>query len=327
MIEEVAPRVVLLAMRTRMPTLRDLPPPARGRTGWPWTVEPPALQSSDDVTWPKITIVTPSYNQVQFAEATLRSVLLQGYPKVEYLVFDGGSTDGTAEVIARYGAWLDWSESERDRGQSHAINKGFERATGQIVAWLNTDDRYLPGTLHAVARQYLSHPGAAAWVGGSRQVDAKGRLIRVLEPNGLALPALADWGFEGRFAQPASFYRRQSVATAGPLDEALRCAFDFEFFLRLARVGEFVSLPRVLSEETFHDQAKRHALWSTSLAEMHVAQARHGFEAVAIRRLSSTLDALRTSGRITPRRLVSGLLRRLNPSRSRAVGGMEDGGE
>ena len=136
----------------------DLPAPPSGRTGWPWTDGARPAPAPEVRALPKITVVTPSYNQGRFVEATLRSVLLQGYPNLEYLVLDGGSTDGSREIIERYAPWLAGWASERDRGQSDAINRGFARATGDIVAWLNSDDRYPPGTLHAVAR--AGAPGA-----------------------------------------------------------------------------------------------------------------------------------------------------------------------
>jgi glycosyltransferase involved in cell wall biosynthesis len=236
--------------------------------------------------------VTPSYQQVNFVEATLRSVLLQGYPRLQYLVLDGGSVDGAAQVIERYGPWMSWWVSERDGGQSSAINRGFSRATGDVVAWLNTDDRYLPGTLHAVARAFLSAPDAAAWVGASRQVNEKGRLLHPLPPRGLELPDLADWGIAGQFAQPASFYRRDATIHAGPLDERLQWAFDVDFFIRLARQGRFVAQPETWTEETFHRAAKTIAHPGRSSAELRLVQIRQGFEEVALSRLSDDLEAL-----------------------------------
>jgi len=120
----------------RCPTLSGLPPPPNDRVGWPWTeATPPAGETlPDGRPWPKISIVTPSYNQGQFIEETIRSVLLQGYPNLEYLIIDGGSTDGSVEIIRKYEPWLAYWVSERDGGQSEAINKGFRRATGEIVA-------------------------------------------------------------------------------------------------------------------------------------------------------------------------------------------------
>ena len=135
----------------RCPTLAELPPPPPGKTGWPWTVEAhlPAARS-DASPWPRISIVTPSYNQDQFIEETLRSVLLQGYPNLEYIVIDGGSTDGTVGIIRRYAPWLTHWVSEPDRGQAHAISKGLGKCSGGIFQWINSDDVLLKGALPSV---------------------------------------------------------------------------------------------------------------------------------------------------------------------------------
>src|SRR5262245_50300660 len=113
----------------KCPAVAELPPPPSGKTGWPWTDETPPLPSTqpDGSPWPRISIVTPSYNQSEFIEETIRSVLLQGYPDLEYIIIDGGSTDQSLDIIRKYARWLAYWISEKDRGQSHAINKGFER--------------------------------------------------------------------------------------------------------------------------------------------------------------------------------------------------------
>jgi len=133
--------------------MSTLPKPPPGRTGWPWITEAGWDSASDSVKRdvPRITVVTPSFNQAEFIEETIRSVLLQGYPNLEYIVIDGGSTDGSVEVIEKYSPWLTYWCSEPDRGQSHAINKGFERATGEILGWINSDDILYSGALQAAA--------------------------------------------------------------------------------------------------------------------------------------------------------------------------------
>ena len=140
----------------RCPTLRDLPPPPQGKTGWPWTDESSQLpdRMPDGSPWPRISIVTPSLNQDQFIEETIRSVLLQGYPNLEYIIIDGGSIDSSMKVIREYQLWLLYWQSEPDPGQSAAINKGFEVGRGDILAWLNSDDVYLPQTCSIVARAF-----------------------------------------------------------------------------------------------------------------------------------------------------------------------------
>src|SRR5262249_26474448 len=134
------------------PTLAELAPPPPAKTGWPWTVETSSLPPLrlDGTPWPRVSIVTPSYNQGQFIEETIRSVLLQGYPDLEYIVSDGGSSDKSVEIIKKYQSWLAYWVSERDNGQSHAIKKGLARATGDLFNWINSDDVLLPGALAAV---------------------------------------------------------------------------------------------------------------------------------------------------------------------------------
>src|SRR5271166_5725136 len=126
----------------RCPTLAELPPPPSGKTGWPWTVETAQLPDTmpNGHPWPCISIVTPSYNQGEYIEETIRSILLQGYPNVEYIIMDGGSTDGTVDTVQRYKRWLMHWESAPDLGQAHAINKGLQRCTGALFNWINSDD-------------------------------------------------------------------------------------------------------------------------------------------------------------------------------------------
>lgn len=136
-----------------------LPTPPIEKTGWPWTEIPDPLPHNmpDGSPWPRISIVTPSFNQAQYLEETIRSVLLQGYPNLEYIIIDGGSTDGSVEIIKRYEPWLTYWVSEPDRGQSHAINKGFKVSSGDIFNWLNSDDFLLPGALYKVSTKYMDH--------------------------------------------------------------------------------------------------------------------------------------------------------------------------
>src|ERR1043166_4155332 len=143
----------------RCPRLRELPPAPEGKKGWPWTEEtfPEAEQTSSSPL--SISIVTPSYNQAAFLEETIRSVLLQGYPNLEYIVMDGGSTDGSVEIIKKYEKHLAYWTSEKDAGASDAIRKGFERATGSILAYLNSDDLYLPGAIHRLVNRLRSVKG------------------------------------------------------------------------------------------------------------------------------------------------------------------------
>jgi glycosyltransferase involved in cell wall biosynthesis len=270
------------------PRLVDLPAPPPGRRGWPWDVETPPIPDAGEL--PTISIVTPSYNQAAFAEATLRSVLLQGYPRVELVVMDGGSTDGAVDVVKRYERWLARWVSEKDRGQSDAINKGLESCTGQVLGWLNTDDRLRPGALQGVARAFVARPDAAAWAGRGWTVTAEGRPVYPQIPRGLTREGLADWGHEGQLLQPACFFSRAAVEKVGAIDERYHYAMDVEFWIRLAGAGPFVGVDEEWAEETQHPEAKTWAQRGKSLAELHLVQIRAGFEDLAFRRMSEELQ-------------------------------------
>src|SRR5213596_338381 len=161
----------------RCPRLRELPPAPEGKTGWPWTEETfPEEADQTSSSPPSISIVTPSYNQAKFLEATIRSVLDQGYPNLEYIVMDGGSTDGSLEIIRRYEKHLAGWVSEKDGGAADAIAKGFSRATGTILAYLNSDDLYLPGSLHAIG-EAMRDPAVDVAYGNTYWIDSGGAIL------------------------------------------------------------------------------------------------------------------------------------------------------
>src|SRR5205814_7869126 len=158
----------------RCPTLTELPPPPSDKTGWPWTVETPTAPPvrPDESSWPRISIVTPSYNHGEFIEETIRSILLQGYPDLEYIIIDGGSTDQSSEIIQKYAFWLTFWVSEKDRGQAHAINKGLSRSTGTIFQWINSDDVVLIGAFAAVGGCFNGQAVAANLLIGDTLLNA-----------------------------------------------------------------------------------------------------------------------------------------------------------
>jgi len=177
---------------------------------------------------PKITVVTPSLNQGDFLEQAIRSVLDQGYPALEYLVVDGGSTDRSLDIIQRYQDRLHWWISEPDRGQAHALNKGFARATGEIFAYLNADDLYRPGALLAAARAYLC---GHAWIAGLVDyLDTQGRSWPV--PQGDAAGVI-DWLLTIPVSQPGCFWSAALHRRAGPFDETLQVCCDYAHWLKL----------------------------------------------------------------------------------------------
>ena len=158
-----------------------------------------------EISVPKISIVTPSYNQGQYLEKTIRSVLEQGYPNLEYIIIDGGSTDHSVEIIKRYEKYLKYWESEADRGQSHAINKGFEHATGDLFAWLNSDDYYMDDVFQRVAEIYQANLDAGAFIGAGQFVNELGEVTGYREPTDVCLKSLYKWMNIFHFMQPSCF--------------------------------------------------------------------------------------------------------------------------
>ncbi|HEY3797715.1 MAG TPA: glycosyltransferase family 2 protein [Caulobacteraceae bacterium] len=224
------------------PKLADLPAPPPGRSGWPWTVEAPELPATrhDGSAWPRISIVTPSYNQAQFIEETIRSVLLQGYPDLEYIITDGGSTDASVEVIRKYAPWLAHWVSEKDRGAQHAINKGLERSTGAIVTWLNSDDIYRERVLEEAATEFGRQPGIDVVSGVTRMVSPT-QPDRFIGPSPLRtyedFCLSSNWTNRRLIVQPEAFFTASIYAKAGPIREDLALCFDYLFWVAAADQG------------------------------------------------------------------------------------------
>jgi glycosyltransferase involved in cell wall biosynthesis len=191
---------------------------------------------------PKISIVTPSFNQGQFLEETILSVLNQNYPNLEYLIIDGGSTDDSVEIIRRYEDRLNFWVSEKDRGQVHAINKGLAKCTGEIFAYINSDDVYLPGAFDAAAAHFQTHP-QSEWVCGDTVMFGEGHqteLIRADVPKSAA--HCLSWAYTA--PQPGHFWKRSLMGEG--FDEAWRYDFDHDLYVRLLLAGhkcEHIELP------------------------------------------------------------------------------------
>jgi glycosyltransferase involved in cell wall biosynthesis len=205
---------------------------------------------------PKISVITPSYNQARFIEQTIRSVLLQQYPNLEYIIIDGGSTDGSVEIIRKYETWLSYWVSEPDRGQSHAINKGFERAAGQVLCWLNSDDYYLPGALLAVGKLLADGAGSYAVAGHCLKVYRDGRPAVKLEGSYENRRRLLQFWKGYQMHQPAIFWRREVFERVGWLNEELHLIMDFDYWARISRHCDFVNIDRVLACCNFYAEAK-----------------------------------------------------------------------
>lgn len=246
---------------------------------WGWTKM--ASTMPDGREWPRISVITPSYNQGQFIEETIHSVLCQGYPNLEYIVIDGGSTDGTLDIIRRYEPWLAYWVSEKDGGQFSAINKGFAHATGDILAWLNSDDKYCPWTFQVVANIFADLP-SVDWLTSSLPMrwDTDG----MPEPIGTFQKEFSyarTWFYRGRhlatqpgFAcwiqQESTFWRRSLWNAAGrKLSADLIYAGDFELWSRFFQYADLVSVRIPLGGFRFHGNQK-----SAEYPERYVEEAK-----------------------------------------------------
>jgi len=215
--------------------------------------------------FPRITVVTPSFNQATYLERTICSVLDQGYPNLEYIIVDGGSTDSSVDIIRRYSDHLAWWVSEPDRGQTDALNKGFQRATGEWVAWQNSDDIYYFGAFHDLAVAAAKHPQAGLIIGDMILIDEHDRPlrdIRYVKPSYKALLA------EGMLlANQAAFWRRGLQDRVGLLDEEYHCSFDYEWFLRLAQHAEGIHVDHIWGALRLHEETKTRLLAQRFLEE------------------------------------------------------------
>lgn len=239
--------------------LSQLPPPPPGKTGWPWTVEsdllPPLMP--DGKPWPKVSIITPSYNQGQFIEETIRSVLLQNYPNLEYIIIDGGSTDESVEIIRKYEPWLTYWVSEKDRGQSDAINKGFRRASGEIVAWLNSDDWYQINSLATIGLFFSYNLKASVVMGKCNLTDEEGTIFDVVENKKRTNRDIRRfWLSRSIPTQPTIFFRKKLIDKWGLCREDLHFAMDFDLWLRFSRECDFYHVGDVIANYRFHPMAK-----------------------------------------------------------------------
>lgn len=215
---------------------------------------------------PKFSIVVPSFNQGKYIEETIRSVLDQDYPSKELIVIDGGSTDGTCDVIRRYDDRIAYWVSEKDRGQAHAVNKGFAAATGDVFGWQNSDDIYLPGAFRKVASGIASHPGGGVYYGHIRFLDEEG----IAFDENRAVPVrMFNLLYDGSLVRnQAAFFRRSVWEKAGGLREDFRFCMDREFFLRAARLEtDFRLVREFLGAFRVHGTSKTSTLQSARRQE------------------------------------------------------------
>jgi len=200
--------------------------------------------------------VTPSYNQAKYLEQTIQSVLEQDYTRLEYLVVDGQSTDNSVEIIKRHADKLTWWVSEKDAGQGDAVNKGIARAKGDIIAWLNSDDYYLPGTISAVVKVFEENPDVVMIYGDMLAVDESGQTINTLKFHQLSLQDLLCFQIIG---QPSVFFRREAYEKAGGLDIIFHFLLDHHLWIRIAQQGKILHVSQIWSAARYHAEAKNRA--------------------------------------------------------------------
>jgi len=241
----------------KCPPLEELPKAPAGKAGWPWTEESTRLPDSmpDGKTWPKISIVTPALNQRPFIEETIRSILLQGYPEIEYIIIDGGSTDGSLELIAQYSPWVR-CVVEKGEGQSAAANRGFKLVTGDLIGWQNSDDFYGPDSFRQAALAAAQYPDRDVFHGMVRGFQGQ--------------KSQPPWLFESceEFSQESllnevcvknqsMFFRRRIFDRGMFLEDNLHYAMDQEFFWRLSLEGfRYQMVPSMIGYYRQHENAK-----------------------------------------------------------------------
>lgn len=224
---------------------------------------------------PSITIITPSFNQGQFIEETILSVVNQRYPNLEHLVFDGGSTDGTIDILKKY-PHIKWV-SEKDRGQTHAVNKGMREARSEIIGWLNSDDTFLPGAFEAVSAKFMSDPDCFVVFGDYHAIDENGKILYSTRGFcGTYEEMIRWWDYTYAIHQPTVFVRREVIREIGVLDESFNYTMDHEWWFRIARHYHFKHIPQFIATYRMHKDAKTFApLEKYVYPELLIASKKH----------------------------------------------------
>jgi glycosyltransferase involved in cell wall biosynthesis len=203
---------------------------------------------------PLVSIVTPSFNQDKYLERTINSVLNQDYPNIEYIVIDGKSTDQSVDIIQKYSGRLAYWQSEKDQGQTDAINQGFSHASGQILAWLNSDDTYEPQAVSQAVEYFLHHPDVGMVYGDCNFIDANDNVIGKFNTQQTNYKKLRT-GYV-HIPQQAAFWRTELWQRVAPLDFSIYFAMDYDLWLRLAKISKIVYIPKLWANFRLHGDGK-----------------------------------------------------------------------
>ncbi len=203
---------------------------------------------------PLVSIVTPSYNQGHFLAETIQSVLSQGYPHLEYIIVDGGSSDNSVDIIRQYADRLAWWVSERDQGHADALNKGFSHSSGEILAWLNSDDTYHPGAIDEAVEYLLAHPQVSMVYSDADLIDEAGKFIARFPARQTDYRRMLNGSVN--IPQATTFVRAALWKRIGPLDLSLKYAFDYDLWVRLSKIAPIVYVPRTWANFRLHEAGK-----------------------------------------------------------------------
>lgn len=222
---------------------------------------------------PTISVVTPSYQQAQYLEMTIQSVIAEDYPNLEYIVIDGGSTDRSLEIIRRYSKHLSYYVSEPDGGQADAIRKGFDRASGEIFAWLNADDTYMPGGLRKVGHFFVQNPDVGLMYGDYNLIDAEGEILERKRQPSFDL-GIAKYAYM-TIPQQSAFWREEVYRAVGGIDTTLKFSMDYDLFLKMAQVTKVEHLPGALGNFRFHQDSKTSRMQDMRRSEEKIIRERY----------------------------------------------------
>lgn len=237
----------------RCPTLSELPPPPPGYSGWPWTEESPRLPNTmpDGSAWPRVSVVTPSYRHAEFIEECIRSVLLQGYPDLEYIVIDDCSLDGSVEVIRKYKQWLTLKVHQQNCGEANTVNEAWRMCTGEIIGWISSDDFYTIEAISTAVNYLLSHVDVTAVYGDWHLIDENSRLLEAYRTADYEVEqVIKHWSHP---ISPGRFFRRSAFDLVGYLNPSYHWPVDIDYFLRLGLVAEIRRIPTVLLHFRSHE--------------------------------------------------------------------------